>query len=830
MNRFFTLLFAAVCATAVGQLPDYVPTDGLVAWIPLDDANTFYDEQGGLDIQETYEAVPAPDRFGVPNGAHSFDGDDDFIALDSETQAFDFSGQQAISISVWVKPNSSGPQFGLLGYSPFSGVYPQYALKISGDSDAITSGYMYFISGVSLFESNGFNLGPTPLSLGEWSHLVMTYDGAELKFFLNGQLEFQNVISAMFPDELEGSRLFLGKAWGAANTSLDGSLDDAGLWSRALHLEEIQQLFLAPSPIDGCTDSAACNYNSDAEIDDGSCFEAPFIAAASTDEDSVSTCIGESISLTADGTTSAVDSTLLDAFTMTFNSSYSHVTPTFEMGKTYRIISNGRFGYADGWAHLDAAYNYAWDVETQTKVNCNGTQDAQEQVGWLFDNESDFQRPDNNYHNNDNQAFCDGSDKIYFWTLTGDGVSHEFSWQDCCYGDNSGSLDFWLYELTGVPGGPETTWSTGDQGATTELTPSESQWVTLTTMLDGVSLCQDSIWIEVVTSGCNDQNACNYSMLDVCSVDCIFPLVGEDCEAGAVACAAGTVWDAVSQTCVVATPAYLNEPGETAILNPCYFDSNGNGLVEVTDLMNVLSVYGLACGEITEAAFSCGGPLEYQGYDYETVQIGEQCWFAENLRAENYRNGDAIPADLDDSEWASTSDGAVTVYGEGSSECDNVSPDINACEPSHALEEYGRLYNWYAVDDARSLCPSGWGVPTDGEWMILEMALGMSESEANDNYYRGEGVGGLMKATFGWTNGRNGTNMSGFSGIPGGYRVPSGDFSYAGYDFGIWSSTPNGDDAMYRNLSAFPDYTNMVSRSEMEHRHGLSVRCIKDTE
>ena len=63
--------------------------------------------------------------------------------------------------------------------------------------------------------------------------------------------------------------------------------------------------------------------------------------------------------------------------------------------------------------------------------------------------------------------------------------------------------------------------------------------------------------------------------------------------------------------------------------------------------------------------------------------------------------------------------------------CDNDCSDIDACDPAQSLNEYGRLYNWYAVDDARGLCPSGWHVPTDGEWMTMEMALGMSEAQAN---------------------------------------------------------------------------------------------------
>ena len=105
--------------------------------------------------------------------------------------------------------------------------------------------------------------------------------------------------------------------------------------------------------------------------------------------------------------------------------------------------------------------------------------------------------------------------------------------------------------------------------------------------------------------------------------------------------------------------------------------------------------------------------MNYHGYDYATVQIGEQCWFAENLRGESYSDGEAIPTDLSDSEWAGTAEGAVSVY-------DGDMANLSA---------YGRLYNWYAVEDSRGLCPSGWHIPSDGEFIMLELELGMSEDE-----------------------------------------------------------------------------------------------------
>jgi uncharacterized protein (TIGR02145 family) len=221
-------------------------------------------------------------------------------------------------------------------------------------------------------------------------------------------------------------------------------------------------------------------------------------------------------------------------------------------------------------------------------------------------------------------------------------------------------------------------------------------------------------------------------------------------------------------------------------------------------------------GSCLNLAQNCGSNLTYQGYDYATVLIGDQCWIAENLRNENYKNGDAIPAGLSDSEWTSTTSGATAVYGEGSSDCYTWTPDGDACDEAWSLNEYGRLYNWYAVDDVRGLCPSGWHVPTDGEWTVMTDFLG-GESAA----------GGQMNTTYGWYNGGNGTNSSGFSGLPGGSRFDNGLFDYAGYLGCWWSSSPYDSFAWSRYLETFYEG---VYHNFNYLREGLSVRCVRDAE
>jgi uncharacterized protein (TIGR02145 family) len=109
----------------------------------------------------------------------------------------------------------------------------------------------------------------------------------------------------------------------------------------------------------------------------------------------------------------------------------------------------------------------------------------------------------------------------------------------------------------------------------------------------------------------------------------------------------------------------------------------------------------------------------------------------------------------------------------------------------------------------------------------MEMALGMSESDANSTGWRGTDQGTQIKTTYGWYNGDNGTNSSGFSGLPGGYRKGNGDFRSAGWNGLWWSSSPVGSYASSRTLGS--DHES-VSRDYYGRGYGFSVRCVLDPE
>ncbi|PLX12119.1 MAG: hypothetical protein C0598_06555, partial [Marinilabiliales bacterium] len=153
------------------------------------------------------------------------------------------------------------------------------------------------------------------------------------------------------------------------------------------------------------------------------------------------------------------------------------------------------------------------------------------------------------------------------------------------------------------------------------------------------------------------------------------------------------------------------------------------------------------------------------GKQYKTVQIGSQVWMAENL---NYYHLES---------WYYNND-SISNY------------------------DYGRLYKW---GTAKLVCPSGWHLPSDDEWKELEMALGMSQAEADQTGLRGSDQANQLKSTYGWDQ-NSGTNSSGFNAFPAGWRHSLGGdkFYMIGTLAYFWSSTPNNinSGAMVRKLDA----------------------------
>ncbi len=202
---------------------------------------------------------------------------------------------------------------------------------------------------------------------------------------------------------------------------------------------------------------------------------------------------------------------------------------------------------------------------------------------------------------------------------------------------------------------------------------------------------------------------------------------------------------------------------------------------------------------------SFGGSVSRGELSSKQVTIGKQVWMTENLNVDKFRNGDPIQEAKTDEEWEKASKNGQPVW------CYYNNDPANG-------EEYGKLYNWYAVNDPRGLALEGWHVPSDEEWTTLYDFLGE------------EDIGTKMKSTSGWADNEgesgNGTNESGFSGLPGGGRFSDGAFSLIGMYGSWWSSTENDSiNAWYRVLGY--NYINLF-RNEYFKGDGWSVRCLRD--
>jgi uncharacterized protein (TIGR02145 family) len=245
-------------------------------------------------------------------------------------------------------------------------------------------------------------------------------------------------------------------------------------------------------------------------------------------------------------------------------------------------------------------------------------------------------------------------------------------------------------------------------------------------------------------------------------------------------CLDGTIWDNSLGGCVIALNGDFNE-------DLC---------IGTSDLLSFLSIFGTCL-----PGFNCGNSIDHDGYSYSTVQIGDQCWFSENCRY--------LPS-VSPSSDVNGIDPNYYVYGyEGT--------DVAVAQSNPNYSTYGVLYNLPAVM-TEGICPSGWHLPTNDEFTQLTDFLG------------GLSVAGIaMKSSSGWNDNGNGSNSSGFTGLPGGGKLANGFLNVGGYGY-WWSadlqtSPEQGPYAYHRHVGYYFDY--VISTIPAAHL-GLSARCIQD--
>lgn len=239
----------------------------------------------------------------------------------------------------------------------------------------------------------------------------------------------------------------------------------------------------------------------------------------------------------------------------------------------------------------------------------------------------------------------------------------------------------------------------------------------------------------------------------------------------------------------------------------------GGYLFDMKDLWLFSIFLFAACSAPTSDASRCTSPT-YDGYVYEVVEIGDQCWFAENLRSSRYANGDSIfycPLRTCYEEWRTAESNGMRIEYED--------------DPEQAAVT-GQLYNYWAVTDPRGLCPNGWTVPKKSDWNALMIELGGEDVFWNEQAFA-EMESALLAPSEDWIDDEF-NNSSGMGILPGGKFSPNGKlFSMTSYGAYLWTSSQVAESSGWsvefgRGREVFNPGT--------YSKHALSVRCLKVSE
>jgi uncharacterized protein (TIGR02145 family) len=244
-------------------------------------------------------------------------------------------------------------------------------------------------------------------------------------------------------------------------------------------------------------------------------------------------------------------------------------------------------------------------------------------------------------------------------------------------------------------------------------------------------------------------------------------------------------------------------------------------------LMLAFMVVLAGCKKDDEPVF--GKVTDIDGNEYVTVKIGDQRWMAENLKTTRYRDGSNIEFPGEDiAAWQNNKTGAYSWYNN---------------DPTQA-DTYGPLYNWYAVNNSKGVCPAGWRVSTTRDWQKVVNHL-MAKFNVKADSEEGNAVGDFMKSCrmvnspLGgecatsvpprWDNHSvyHGTDDVSFSAFPGGDRLDDGRYRSQGM-YGFWWTKSDADQEFFGRYYYINFDRDRVFNALKHKNYGLSVRCVRD--
>ena len=812
MKRALLLACLAWAITGSAQVPSYVPTDGLVAWYPFD--GNVNDESGNGQIGSMSNVTFTTGASGMANGAAHFNGDAQVMIPHSNL--WNASSYTLTALYRWQANPSATPN----GNS----------ILISKRQPTGWGSSFEHSPGGSLSWSIGGNGGAginTTVPQNTWVHITWVFTPSTIQFYLDGQLV--NTVSSpggMNSNTLPISVGMRGNGW----HEFIGDIDHIGYWSRALTEAEVLDLHgmevtategctdptacnyeptatfdngscIAPC-VEGCMDSGACNFNPEANADDGSCL---FVELIPSNEDQL--CAGEEFELSAQFSASpgSTDWTVINNQTQSFGGAWSILwnltegqTYQLRVSGTYRIWNQGCVDFEYWCDHNHGGYpglaHEGCPPNITNSLGCSV-------------------EPDSDVFNS--------TDHTYEYTFVASSSSLNIEFTDCCYGDNAGALNFQLLEPGFNPNASDVIWSNGNTGLSASYALMEQGWASVTYSSD-LGVCADSVLVDVLTVGCLDASACNFDSNagcdsglctypgcmeeDACNYNADAQCEGEACDysccPGPGCCGEGMHWDADAQTCVITPPSVaadtectlfnLQELAEGYQFLLAENAAQDDLILALQDSLSNCSSFAEEVPAIEDSPCAGQDHVTFDGYDYSVAGIGDQCWFAENLRAESYADGSA----LDPAQYAAFNNAPANI------------------------DSYGLLYKGSAITDPRNLCPTDWHISTLPEWQLLE-------AHATANGHAGSEAAAL-KSTSGWSTTGNGSDAFGFNATPGGFHYNPihpywGEFAHSLTSGYWWTSTPHSTGRSYawtiQDIVISPDYP---------HSNGLSVRCVKD--